>query len=61
MCTYDQEEGADLAAYSLAAYGIGRKRIVLHKFVSTDSGLFCRILFHFTYSYTYRGRGEMQA
>lgn len=57
----DQEEGADLAANVLAAYGIGSKRMLLHKFVSTDSGLLCCNLFHFTYSHTYKGRGEMLA
>lgn len=58
---YDQEEGADLAASALPAYGIGSKGMLLHKFVSPGSGLLCSILFHFTYSHTQRVRGKMLA
>lgn len=49
------------AANALAAYGIGSKRMILHNFVSTDSGLLCCILFHFTHSHTARGRGETRS
>lgn len=61
MYTYDHEEGTDLAANALAADGIGSKRMLSHKFVSTDSGWLCHILFHFTHSHTYRGKGQMLA